>query len=112
MTFTAVKQSTNDLGVHWAMMATRDQWGRERERSTYWDIMDTSDEGDGVRRTRGAECSCKRYPFVTLKPYTHLLSCKMAVSAWPPLMGTVELPVQPHIGSDPTVHINFKPYQL
>lgn len=112
MTFTAVKQSTNDLGVHWAMMATRDQWGRERERSTYWDIMDTSDEGDGVRRTGAAECSCKRYPFVTLKPYTHLLSCKMAVSAWPPLMGTVELPVQPHIGSDPTVHINFKPYQL
>lgn len=31
VTFTAVKQSTNGLGVHWAMMAARTQLGRERE---------------------------------------------------------------------------------
>lgn len=94
VTFTAVKQSTNGLWAHWAMMAARPQQGREREWGIYWDIMDTGDEGSRVRRAGVEECSYKSYPCVTLKPNTYLLSCKMAVSAWPPLMGTVELPVQ------------------
>lgn len=74
-----MKQSTNGLGAHWAMMAARDQWGSEGERGIYWDIMDTGDEGGRVRRARVEECSCRSYPCVTLKPNTYLLSCKMAV---------------------------------
>lgn len=79
--------------------------------------MDTVGEGGRVRRAGVEECSCRSYPCVTLKPNTYLLSCKMALSARPPLMGTVELfslaaghtrlvlacPV------NPAVHISFEP---
>lgn len=58
--------------------------------------MDTGAEGGRVRRAGVEECSCKSYPCVTPKPNTYLLSCKMPVSARPPLMGTVGRPVQTH----------------
>lgn len=122
VTFTAVKQSTNGLGAHWAMMAARAQWGREKEWGTHWDIMDTGAEGGRVTRAGVDECSCKSYPCVTLKPNTYLLSCKMAVSARPPLMGTVEPPVRDRFSAtagharlvlpypvNPAVHIGFEP---
>lgn len=66
------------------MMVARDQWGREKERGIYWDIMDTGDEEGRVRRARVEECSCRSYPCVTLKSNTYLLSCKMAVRSATP----------------------------
>lgn len=94
VTFTTVKKSTTGLGAHWAMMAARDEWGRERERG----IMDTGDGGGRVRRARVEECRWESYPCVTLKPNTYLLSSKMAMSAWPPLIGKVGRTIQTYSG--------------
>lgn len=56
--------------------------------------MDTGSVGGKVRRAWVEECSCKSYCCVTLKHNTYFFSCKMAVTARPPLMETVGRPVQ------------------
>lgn len=84
--------------------------------------MDIGTEGGTVWRAGVEECSCKSYPCVTLKLNTYLLPTKMALSARPPLMGTVGLTVQTHTAPqwvntrlalpylvNPATHISFEP---
>ena len=92
VTFTAVKQSRTSL---WECTGSRDGssgsvGGGNGERGVHWDKMDTGAEGGRVRRAGVEEWSSERYPCVTPKPNTYLVSCKMAVSAGPPPMGTAE----------------------